>query len=65
VVQDINEEKIVFIAETSGKNTVARRKVVKVEGVYNGMAQVSGLEPGAKVITFGYQGLNDGDFIKI
>jgi membrane fusion protein, multidrug efflux system len=65
VVQDINEEKIVFVAEPSGKNTVARRKVVKVEGVYNGMAQVSGLEPGSKVITFGYQGLNDGEFIKI
>jgi membrane fusion protein, multidrug efflux system len=65
VVQDINEEKIVFVAEANGKSTVARRKVVKVEGVYNGMAQVSGLEPGAKVITFGYQGLNDGEFIKI
>lgn len=65
VVQDINNEKIVFVAETSGKNTVARRKVVTVEGVYNGMAQVNGLEPGSKVITFGYQGLNDGEFIKI
>jgi membrane fusion protein (multidrug efflux system) len=65
VVQDINEEKIVFVAESSGKNTIARRKVVKVEGVYNGMAQVSGLDPGAKVITFGYQGLNDGEFVKI
>ena len=65
VVQDINNEKVVYIAESSGKNTVARRKVVTVEGVYNGMAQVSGLEPGSKVITFGYQGLNDGEFIKI
>jgi hypothetical protein len=55
----------VFVAETSGKNTVARRKVVTVEGVYNGMAQLNGLEPGSKVITFGYQGLNDGEFIKI
>ena len=65
VVQEINNEKIVFVAETSGKNTVARRKVVTVEGVYNGMAQLNGLEPGSKVITFGYQGLNDGEFIKI
>lgn len=65
VVQEINKEKIVFVAETDGKNTVARRKVVKVEGVYNGMAQISGLESGAKVITFGYQGLNDGEFVKI
>lgn len=65
VVQTINDEKIVFVAEPKGKNTVARRKVIKVEGVYNGMAQVSGLAAGDKVITFGYQGLNDGEFIKI
>lgn len=65
VVQTINDEKIVFVAEVSGKNTVARKKVVKVEGVYNGLAQVSGLTAGDKVITFGYQGLNDGEFVKI
>lgn len=65
VVQDINGEKVVFVAESSGKNTVARKKVVRVEGVYNGQAQVSGLTAGQKVITFGYQGLNDGEFLKI
>jgi hypothetical protein len=36
-----------------------------VEGVYNNQAQVKGLEPGDQVITFGYQGLNDGEVIKI
>lgn len=65
VVQDINGEKVVFVAETNGKNTVAKKKVVQVEGVYNGQAQVSGLTAGEKVITFGYQGLNDGEFLKI
>ena len=65
VVQDINGEKIVFVAEADGKNTVARKKVVKVEGVYGGKAQVSGLTAGEKVVTFGYQGLNDGEFLKI
>jgi membrane fusion protein, multidrug efflux system len=65
VVQDINGEKIVFVAEPDGKNTVARKKVVKVEGVYGGQAQVSGLTAGEKVVTFGYQGLNDGEFLKI
>ncbi|HEX6226158.1 MAG TPA: efflux RND transporter periplasmic adaptor subunit [Chryseolinea sp.] len=65
VIQDINGEKIVFVAETKGKNTVARKKVVKVEGVYGGQAQVSGLSAGEKVVTFGYQGLNDGEFLKI
>jgi membrane fusion protein, multidrug efflux system len=65
VVQDINGEKIVFVAESNGKNTVARKKLVTVEGVYGGQAQVSGLNTGDKVVTFGYQGLNDGEFLKI
>lgn len=65
VVQDINGEKIVFVAESNGKNTVARKKVVRVEGVYGGQAQVSGLNAGDKIVTFGYQGLNDGEFLKI
>ena len=65
IVQDINGEKIVFVAESNGKNTVARKKVVSVEGVYGGQAQVSGLNAGDKVVTFGYQGLNDGEFLKI
>ena len=65
VVQSINDEKIVFVAETKGKATVAKKKIVTVEGVYNGQAQVNGLAPGDKVITFGYQGLNDGEFVKI
>jgi membrane fusion protein, multidrug efflux system len=65
VVQEINGQKIVYIAETKGKQTVARRKVVTVDGVFNGVAQVQGLSKGDKVITFGYQGLNDGEFVKI
>lgn len=64
-VQEVNGEKIVFVAETSGNNTVARKKVVQVEGVYSGQAQVSGLKAGDKVVTFGYQGLNDGELLKI
>jgi membrane fusion protein, multidrug efflux system len=65
VVQEVNGEKIVYVAETKGKDTVARKKVVTVDGVFNGIAQVQGLNDGDKVITFGYQGLNDGEFIKI
>jgi RND family efflux transporter MFP subunit len=65
VVQDINNEKVVYVSEAKGKQTVARRKVVTVEGVFGGQAQVKGLNPGDKLITVGYQGLNDGDFVKI
>jgi RND family efflux transporter MFP subunit len=66
VVQDINGEKVVYIAESDGKNLVAKRKVVTVDGVYDNFAQIkSGLKVGDKVITVGYQGLNDGELVKI
>lgn len=65
VVQDINNQKIVYVAEVNGKQTVARRKVVTVDAVYDNLAQVQGLKAGDKVITFGYQGLNDGQAIKL
>jgi membrane fusion protein (multidrug efflux system) len=65
VIQDINKEKVVYVAETEGNKTVAKRKVITVEGVFGGAAQVKGLNAGEKLITVGFQGLNDGDFVKI
>ena len=65
VVQDVNGEKIVYLAEMSGDQMVARKKVVTVAGIYGNSAQVIGLKAGDKVITVGYQGLNDGELIKI
>ncbi|MBL0741318.1 efflux RND transporter periplasmic adaptor subunit [Chryseolinea lacunae] len=64
VVQNINNEKVVFVYENDGKNAVARKKVVTVDGVYDNLAQVQGLKAGDKIISFGYQGLNDGQVIK-
>lgn len=65
VIQSVNDEKVVYVAESDGKHTVARKRVVTVEGVFGTLAQVSGLKPGEKIITVGYQGLNDGEFVKI
>jgi membrane fusion protein (multidrug efflux system) len=66
IVQDINGEKVVYIAEKDGEKLVARRKVVEVVGVYDNLAQIkTGLKAGDKIITVGYQGLNDGELIKI
>ena len=66
VVQEINGKKIVYVAEMDGQQLVARRKEIEVGGVYDNLAEVkSGLKPGDKVITVGYQGLNDGEFVKI
>lgn len=65
MVQTINGEKVVFIAEPQGSNFVARKKVVKLGGVYDNQAEVEGLVKGDKLITVGYQGLNDGEIVKI
>jgi membrane fusion protein (multidrug efflux system) len=64
-IQSLNEEKIVYIADSDGKQTVARKKVVTIDGVYANEAQVEGLKAGDKLISVGYQGLNDGDPIKL
>jgi hypothetical protein len=65
IIQEINDEKVVYVAEKKGDYMVASRKVITVEGVYGNLAQVNGLNAGEKLITVGYQGLNDGDYIEI
>lgn len=66
VVQDVNGQKIVYTAELEGNQMVAHKKVVEVGGVYSNLAEIkSGLKAGDKIITVGFQGLNDGEFIKI
>jgi membrane fusion protein (multidrug efflux system) len=66
IVQDINDQKIVYVAVQEGDRLVARKKVVTITGVYDNMAEVAtGLKANDKVITVGFQGLNDGELIKI
>ncbi len=65
VVQDLNNEKIVFVAEKNGQQTIARKKVVTVDGVYDNMAHVEGVKAGDEIVSFGFQGLNDGQLIKL
>jgi membrane fusion protein (multidrug efflux system) len=65
LIQEINNEKVVYIAEKKDGHMVASRKVVSVAGVYGNQAEVKGLKAGDRLIIVGYQGLNDGDFIKI
>jgi membrane fusion protein (multidrug efflux system) len=66
VVQDINGEKVVYVAESNGTQLVARKRIIKIDGVYGNQAHVlSGLQAGDKIVTVGYQGLNDGQFIKM
>ena len=66
VVQTMNNEKVVFVAETDGKNLIARKRVVTVNGVFDNLAEIkSGIKAGDKIITFGYQGLSDGEIVKM
>ena len=66
VVQTINNEKVVYIAEAQGKNMVARKRTVAVDGVFDNLAQItSGLRAGDRIISFGYQGLSDGEAIRM
>jgi membrane fusion protein, multidrug efflux system len=66
VIQNINDEKVVYVMEMDGKQAVARKKVVEVSGVFDNAAQItSGLKTGDQVIVVGYQGLNDGEFVKL
>jgi len=54
---------IMLAAEDNGK-TVARKKLISVGRTYGGQAEiVSGIAPGEKIITTGYQSLNDGELI--
>jgi membrane fusion protein, multidrug efflux system len=65
VVQDINGEKILYVAETKGDQTIARKRVVEVQGIFDDLAQVKGIEAGENIVTTGFQGLSDGQVIKI
>lgn len=66
VVQNIDNEKVVYVAENSNGNLVARKRIVEIGGVYNNEAEIkSGLKSGDKLITVGFQGLTDGEFVKI
>jgi membrane fusion protein, multidrug efflux system len=65
-VQSVNNNKVVYIAEQDGNNVVARKRVVEVSGVFDNRAHITkGIAAGEKVITFGYQGLSDGQVIKL
>lgn len=65
IVQNVNNEKVVYVAEAKGSGFVARKKVVTLGSVYDNQAEVEGLAAGDKLITVGYQGLSDGEAIKI
>lgn len=65
VIQEVNKEKVVYVAQERDGHLVAAKKEVVIDGVFDGRAQIQGLTAGDKIITVGYQGLSDGTIIKI
>ncbi len=64
-IQQLENENVIFVAERSGKRIVARKRIVKVGAMYNGKAEIlEGLQAGDKLITTGYQDLNDNELIR-
>lgn len=64
LVQRTENGDIVYIAETDGKNQVARSRQVTIGLTYNGEVEIlTGLQPGDIVITEGYQEIVDGEII--
>ena len=62
VVQTLNGASVVYIAEETNGGWVARKRAVEVGGIYDNRAEiVGGLKAGDKIITVGYQSVNDGE----
>lgn len=62
VVQNSDEGRYVYIAVTEGKKSIAKKILVTEGSSYEGQVEIiKGLEPGMKIITTGFQNLNDGE----
>lgn len=65
-IQKSSDGEFVYVVVNSNGKLFAKRKTVKQGMVYNGIAEiVSGLDPGDKVITTGYQSVIEGDAIQL
>jgi len=66
IVQNDPTGSFVFVAVNENGTMIARKTIVKVGKVYNGMAEITdGLKTGDKVITVGYDDLNNGDAVSL
>lgn len=66
LVQRDEQNSFVYVVEQKGKQPVARKRVIKTGATYNGEVEVtSGLGANDKVISAGYQNLNEGQVISL
>ncbi len=65
IVQSDEKHSFVLVASEENGKKVVRKKIVEVGQIYNRLAEIkTGLAGGEKLITVGYQDLNDGDLVK-
>ena len=65
LIQTDRDQDVVYIAENN-PGSRAKRVVVKQGESYDGMVEImNGLKPGDDLITVGYQGLEDGQSIRL
>ncbi len=64
IIQNSEEGSYIMVAADDNGKTVAKKQVVTVGHTYRGLAEIlSGVAAGDKVITTGFQGLNNGELI--
>jgi len=65
LVQTDNKGQFVLVAKQENDQYIARKQVIHIGQIYNGLAEiVNGLESGQKIITGGYLNLNEGETIR-
>ena len=65
LVQTLNGQPVVYVAGQEGEAWFARKVPVEVGGIFEGRAEIlKGLKAGDKVITVGYQSVNDGESVR-
>ncbi len=65
-IKESIDGKYVYVAESKGDKTVAKRIGVEIGQTYNGVAEIlKGLKQGDKIITTGQNNLADGQIINI
>ncbi|MFY0253407.1 efflux RND transporter periplasmic adaptor subunit [Chitinophaga sp. 30R24] len=66
VIQYTSGKPFVVIAQNANGKMVAQRKTIEMGRTYNDLAEIkTGLEKGDRIVTTGFQGLNDNDLIKL
>ncbi len=66
VIQNSDQGSFVLIATGTGKQLKVEKRMITVGVIYNDLAEIkSGLVAGDKVVTTGFQGLNEGQTVRL